>query len=152
MTYRQLQNTLLATALLAFFTGVGPAHAETPCAGDPAVEGTPGDDELEADTGVAVVFAGLAGDDELIGDTGDDKLCGGSGLDIIEGGDGVDEIFGGSGEDDLKGQGGKDQVYGESGNDEIDGGTEEDLQDGGTGFDVCKEDLTDTARLNCEAD
>ncbi|TCP61417.1 intein [Rhodovulum bhavnagarense] len=105
-------------------------------AGDGFVEGTAGDDLIDAaytgdpeedmiDAGDAIlpgeapdddiVLAGDGNDTVLAGE-GDDEVYAGTGIDEVEGGTGDDLIYGGSGADILDGQAGNDTIFGDGGN------------------------------------
>ncbi|CTQ34134.1 Hint domain-containing protein [Jannaschia rubra] len=123
---------------------------------DGIVEGTPGDDLIDADydgdpNGDFVdnddaLLPGEEGDDDIIlagdgNDTvlageGDDKVDAGAGDDSVEGGNGDDLIDGGEGDDALLGGAGDDTLLGGAGEDTLTGGDGTDLIDGGDGADV----------------
>ena len=91
------------------------------------VEGTEGEDGIEAPEGdTAVEIGGLGGDDEIRGSERGDLLRGGEGADRIEGEGGADEIRGGDGLDEAQGGGGADR---------IEGGRDADILEGGGGDD-----------------
>lgn len=133
------------------------------------IDGTPGRDILNGDTG-ADIINGFAGADVIIGDDGNDQLNGGRGADTILGGDGDDVIDGGhgadtaiggegddtinggrgrdnligeDGDDTINGGGGRDTILGGDGNDMIDGGAGRDNLNGGDGDDTIKAGLND---------
>ncbi len=133
---------------------------------DGIVEGTAGDDLIEAGTYLDdpegdvvdggdeflpgegpeddIILAGDGndtvnaglGDDEVYGEDGDDVLNGGAGDDYLSGGEGDDIISGGDGNDTLDAGQGADQLFGEDGDDLLLGGPGTDLLDGGTGNDT----------------
>ena len=90
------------------------------------VDGTAGDDSIDA------AYVDAQGDS--VGD-GNDTVLAGAGNDTVLGQGGDDEIFGGTGNDDLRGEGGSDTIFGEDGNDTLRGGGGADALDGGAGAD-----------------
>lgn len=95
------------------------------------------DDSIEAGGGNDSVVAG-AGDDTVWGgnDAGADTILGGAGNDLINGQGGNDSIDGGADDDSIAAGAGDDFVTGGSGNDSINGGIGTDTLDGGTGADL----------------
>ncbi len=75
----------------------------------------------------ALVTAGTAGSDNLIGDAGANTLSGLAGNDVIRGGDGADSLDGGADNDRIYGEDGNDTLIGGSGNDTLEGGNGVDL-------------------------
>ena len=92
------------------------------------IEGTDGDDFIDAGPDVQVTFAGDgadvvvgaehdqvifgdAGDDVLFGEGGDDHMQGDEGSDTLSGGDGADLLIGGQGADAIFGGAGDDSIY-----------------------------------------
>ncbi len=79
---------------------------------------------------------GTNGDDNIDAKAGDDIVSARGGRDVVFGGDGSDRISGGSGDDRLNGDGGliplsgNDTLLGESGNDRLNGQAGNDLIDG----------------------
>ena len=69
-------------------------------AGDDVVFGADHAQVIFGDDGADVIFA-EAGADQVHGDSGDDTLVGGAGGDLIVGGQGADVIFGGTGSDTI---------------------------------------------------
>lgn len=107
-------------------------------AGDAIAAGAaPDDDRIEAYGGDDRVFAGL-GDDDVFGGAGADTLFGGIGNDVVSGDDGADAVFGGAGEDRLFGGAGRDIVDGGAGADDLSGGAGNDILFGGTGGDTLR--------------
>jgi hypothetical protein len=86
-----------------------------------AIEGTPGDDIINAGNGPHVVF-GHDGNDSIDGGNGPDKLFGGNGADILVGGNGPDTLDGGLGIDSLSGGAGADILVWDAADSTIDGG------------------------------
>jgi hypothetical protein len=91
------------------------------------INGTRGNDEVDARHSVRGQPRPGGGEDTIFGFGGDDELNGLGGNDLIDGGTGDDELFGGSGDDDLRGG---------SGNDRLTGGVGIDVLAGGAGRDV----------------
>ena len=111
---------------------------EPDCTYDGTVEGTAGDDIIDADyegdpecdkidNGDAVLPGAAPNDDLVLAGDGDDTVLAG---------DGDDEVYGGDGDDDLSGDAGDDTLLGECGNDDISGGEGDDLVRGGGDDDV----------------
>lgn len=109
---------------------VTPPTPSEPTNGDDVLEGTAGDDEINALRGDDVVnglagndtLYGAKGDDILNGDEGDDLLFGGKGEDTLNGGQGNDLLYGGRGNDILNGDEGDDLLFGDRGADLLNGG------------------------------
>jgi len=127
-----LPATLQAGALEEIEAGAGVIDAEAVRSdyaptGSVEIEGTDGDDFIDAGLDVAVTFGG-AGDDVIFGadhdqvifgDAGDDVLFAEGGADQVHGDDGDDTLVGGDGADLLVGGQGADVVYGGAGDDTI---------------------------------
>ncbi|MFT5944279.1 MAG: Ca2+-binding RTX toxin-like protein [Yoonia sp.] len=104
---------------------------------DGTVEGTSGDDVIDAD------YAGdpdgdfVDNNDAILpGDVeNDDLIVAGAGNDFVLAGAGDDEVYGGSGDDTLCGQDGDDTLFGEAGNDILEGMNDDDVLFGGAGDD-----------------
>jgi hypothetical protein len=103
--------------------------------GNNTLQGTCGNDEIDALGGNDVVYGG-AGNDIIDGGAGNDKLYGGTGNDILYGGAGNDKLYGGTGNDILAGGAGNDRLYGGAGNDRLYGGSGNDILSGGAGRDT----------------
>ncbi|MFN6338975.1 MAG: calcium-binding protein [Cyanobacteriota bacterium] len=115
------------------------------------VEGTSGDDVLDATVGVATTINGGAGDDKITGNQfrgtynggpGNDFIHAGSGNENVNGDGGSDTLCGGEGADYLRGGEGNDMLYGgilpsdyqsyfEEGFDTLEGGPGDDYMAGG---------------------
>jgi Ca2+-binding RTX toxin-like protein len=104
-------------------------------AGDDELTGFEGADQLHGDEGNDTLLGGLD-DDILQGDDGNDLLLGGAGDDTLEGGEGVDDLSGDEDDDILLGGGGDDSLDGGAGDDRLTGGAGNDELTGGTGDDV----------------
>jgi len=121
-----------------------------------SVQGTAGDDQLQAGAGATSIDGG-AGNDTITGWAGGDVLRGGDGNDVIQGGSGFDDINGNKGDDNIDGGSGGDDwlvggqgndvitahaggniLYGNLGNDTLTGGSGAELIRGGQGDDVLK--------------
>ncbi|WP_210651232.1 hypothetical protein [Nocardioides sp. SYSU D00065] len=100
---------------------------EFDCAGDVAISGGGGRDDLR----------GAGGDDRLTGGGGNDRIAGRGGADVVRGGAGDDTMDGGEGRDDVRGGGGTDTLLGRAGADVLLGGGGRDRADGSTGRDRC---------------
>lgn len=101
----------------------------------PNLNGTSGDDLIEAiDDRDHRISAG-AGDDTLVGAGGDDHLVGGGHNDSLVGNDGDDTLIGGGHNDSLNGGAGNDRVIGGSGNDTIAASAGDDFIKGEDGID-----------------
>lgn len=97
--------------------------------GDPisfTIAGTPKDDNITGQPGIANTIAGNAGDDRisgrgkddfLLGNGGNDEIYGANGTDTLLGGGDDDMLYGGNGGDVLNGDKGSDILYGGNGND-----------------------------------
>jgi len=118
--------------------------SNAPNGSDGIVEGTSGDDRIDADyTGDpdgdriddGTAFSPTV-DDYAQGDDGDDTIFLGSGDDIGEGQDGDDRIFGGTGDDRLSGGSGNDTLVGGAGDDTLEGGSGHDTLAGNAGDDT----------------
>ncbi len=114
--------------------GLGHGYADCPpppCPdGDPTgqvqINGTTGDDVIEAEPTVESTIAGNEGndiiiggdyDDFLLGNSHDDDLYGGCGDDTLHGGRDSDLLYGGAGNDLLAGNLGSDHLWGDAGAD-----------------------------------
>ena len=128
---------------------------------DKHLEGTPGNDVIDALGGVDLVDAfggndrvclgpggtsapfegevarGGGGDDRLFGGPGRDYLSPGPGNDRANGDAGQDYLVGSDGEDTMLGGKGNDDVFGGRGNDVVRGGPGVDRVNGGQGTDAC---------------
>ena len=93
------------------------------------------DDIIDAGAGHDTVFAG-AGNDSVLGGSGDDILYGGAGDDVLSGGTGTNTLFGDGGNDSLTGGDDFDILVGGTGDDTIAAGGESDLIQGGSGNDT----------------
>ncbi len=105
------------------------------------VNGTQGDDTLNASNQANATINGEGGNDSIIGGLDDQTLNGGDGNDTIDGGfaagSGVsDSISGGAGDDNLIGANGADTINGDGNNDIIQGHGGADILSGGTGLDT----------------
>ncbi|TCR70565.1 glycerophosphodiester phosphodiesterase family protein [Bosea sp. BK604] len=83
--------------------------------------GTEGDDALQGTIGNDTINA-LGGDDTVFGGAGNDVIDGGAGDDELSGDDGNDVLKGGIGDDALIGGAGSDMLFGGEGDDALDGG------------------------------
>lgn len=108
------------------------------------MEGTEGDDYLEAGDGFNIFYGG-DGNDTLAGGKGVDFMYGGDGDDLLLGRNGVNVLFGGNGNDTiydgddgsyLSGGDGDDFLYGGGGADVLDGGAGNDYLQGDHGGDT----------------
>ena len=97
----------------------------------------PGDDVVVALGGNDTVFAG-GGDDSVDGGHDDDRLYGGEGDDALEGGAGQDILWGEAGADSLSGGEGGDTLKGGEGGDTLAGGEGADWLDGQADRDVIR--------------
>lgn len=102
---------------------------------DDTLEGSDGDDRINARIGDDDVY-GLGGDDSIRLGDGDDFASGGHGQDAIYGDSGSDVIYGEFGNDKIIGGTGSDRLYGGAGNDVLIGDQGSDLLFGGSGTDV----------------
>ncbi|MGP3971719.1 calcium-binding protein [Streptomyces sp. 6N223] len=115
-----------------------------------AVDGGPGDDEMDVNAatytvrgdagddrllGAASFMYGNDGNDHVIGGDRNEYLAGGTGHDYIEAGFGADVVFGNSGEDTIRGGRGDDEIYGGADPDLLYGNSGNDLLIGGGGHD-----------------
>jgi Ca2+-binding RTX toxin-like protein len=100
------------------------------------INGTRGNDEIDARHSVRGQPRPGDGDDIIFGFGGNDIIYGLGGNDDIDGGTGNDELFGGNGNDSLFGGSGNDELFGGAGNDELIGGSGNDELNGGAGFDT----------------
>ena len=103
------------------------------------INGTDGDDYLEASDGFNVFYGG----------DGEDTIAGGANIDIMYGGENDDTLLGRNGTNIMYGEGGNDKIYdgddssylsGGEGNDELYGGGGADVLDGGSGNDYLQGD------------
>lgn len=108
------------------------------------IEGTDGDDYLEAGNGFNIFYGG-EGDDTILGGDDIDFMYGGEGDDILYGGNGTNVMYGGAGNDIiydgddgsyLSGGDGDDMLYGGGGADVLDGGAGNDYLQGDHGNDT----------------
>ena len=102
------------------------------------INGTSGDDVIDATSAADTVNAG-AGNDTVYGYDGNDKLNGGAGDDYL---------YGGAGNDTITGDAGFDRMYGGDGNDLLVSkrGTGPDFFDGGAGIDRVSADFVKSRR------
>ncbi|GAA0653556.1 beta strand repeat-containing protein [Brevundimonas lenta] len=84
---------------------------------------------------MAIVSAGTAAADTIIGGNAGDTLRGGAGADLIQGGAGSDKLYGDDGDDRLEGGTENDVLDGGAGDDVIDGGSGSNQGFGGAGAD-----------------
>jgi Ca2+-binding RTX toxin-like protein len=124
----------------------GTAYADDITVGGAGVRiyGHEGSDIIRGD-GLAQIFSGEKGSDQLYGGGGLDRLYGGEGNDQLYGEDGNDDLFGdgtylldalGSGADRLDGGAGNDRLWGGAGDDILIGGAGEDTLNGEAGIDT----------------
>ena len=123
-----------------------------PIAPDYIVEGTGGDDTIDAgylgdpegdrvdaaDNATGTnddLIEAYGGNDSVAAGDGNDTVLGGAGNDSIDGGDGNDLLYGGADDDRLLGDAGDDTLDGGTGNDTLLGGADNDLLQGGAGDD-----------------
>jgi Ca2+-binding RTX toxin-like protein len=120
------------------FIGLGDGRPTATITGtsgsDSAINGTSGNDVIDALAGDDTVYAG-GGDDIISGREGNDFILGDADNDTIYGDEGNDDIYGFSGADDLLGGDGNDLLSGEAGADTLTGGQGVDSIYGGTGAD-----------------
>lgn len=152
--------TLLGVSPAALSTAEELASIGIPLGGDYIVEGTGGNDTIDAgylgDPEGDLVDAGdnaenddddrieaYGGDDLVEAGLGDDTVDAGSGNDVVEAGLGNDSVVAGDGDDTVQGLAGNDTVFGGAGNDLIDdeygpgtNGAGEDSFSGGAGNDT----------------
>ena len=108
------------------------------------VEGTDGDDYLDASDGFNIFYAGDGNDtvaggmniDFMYGGSGDDTLLGRNGTNIIYGEAGIDTIYDGDDSSYLNGGDDDDMIYGGGGADILDGGAGNDYLQGDHGNDT----------------
>lgn len=103
--------------------------------GDDIIYGKVGNDTLHGQGDDDTIY-GNGGSDVLRGNTGSDTLRGGRGSDFLYGGSGSDEVRGGNGSDTVDGDGGSDTLFGGNGADTLNGGTGNDTLTGGNGTDT----------------
>ena len=84
------------------------------------------------------VIEGTEGDDELDASDGFNIFYGRDGKDTIYGGENIDFMYGGSGNDKLLGRNGTNIMFGEDGNDTIEDGDHSSYLNGGSGNDILK--------------
>ncbi len=101
---------------------------------DHVVEGTPGDERIDADYAGDPEGDRVDANDAANG-SNDDVIEAGAGHDSVFAGLGDDTVFGGGDNDDLFGQAGHDHLFGETGDDRLFGGDGDDLLSGGEGAD-----------------
>jgi Ca2+-binding RTX toxin-like protein len=124
-----------------------------PATPDYIVEGTAGDDTIDASyagdpegddvdnndnlagTNADSIEAG-AGNDNISSGLGDDTIDAGIGNDTVFAGSGNDSVLGGDGNDTVFGFGDNDTILGGTGNDSLDGDSGSDSLDGGAGEDT----------------
>ncbi|MCT4554418.1 MAG: tandem-95 repeat protein [Pelagimonas sp.] len=102
---------------------------------DNNLNGTAGDDTIEAFGGNDIVNA-LAGADSVLAGDGNDSVNAGEGHDTVDGGAGNDTLLGGEGNDELSGGSEADTLHGDAGNDSLVGGAGNDSFQGGAGDDT----------------
>lgn len=108
------------------------------------IEGTDGDDYLEAGDGFNIFYGGEGNDtlaggkdmDFMYGGDGDDLLLGRNGVNVLFGGNGNDTIYDGDDGSYLSGGDGDDFLYGGGGADVLDGGAGNDYLQGDHGDDT----------------
>ncbi|WP_162059611.1 putative Ig domain-containing protein [Undibacterium sp. KW1] len=100
-----------------------------------AIDGTPGNDQLKAGEGDALIH-GRAGDDNITGGAGNDLIFGDDGNDTLRGGDGNDRLFGGEDDDFIEGGLGNNVLGGDYGNDTLIDGSGNGILLGGYGDDT----------------
>ncbi|MBI3726912.1 MAG: putative Ig domain-containing protein [Burkholderiales bacterium] len=100
-----------------------------------AIDGTPGNDQLNAGDGNARIH-GRAGDDSITGGIGNDLIFGDDGNDTLRGGDGNDRLFGGEDDDLIEGGLGDNVLGGDYGNDTLIDGNGKGILLGGYGDDT----------------
>ncbi len=108
------------------------------------IEGTDGDDYLEAGDGFNIFYGGEGNDtlaggkdmDFMYGGDGDDLLLGRNGVNVLFGGNGNDTIYDGDDGSYLSGGDGDDFLYGGGGADVLDGGAGNDYLQGDHGGDT----------------
>ncbi|SLN27803.1 Poly(beta-D-mannuronate) C5 epimerase 1 [Roseivivax jejudonensis] len=100
------------------------------------INGTAGDDTIEAAAGFDNIIAGNAGNDAIIGAALADVLLGNAGADTIRSGVGDDTLFGSEDADRLFGEAGDDALDGDLDDDWLFGGSGADTLTGGTGADI----------------
>lgn len=123
--------------------GISDLSFTIPPALDYVVEGTSGDDLIDAGylgdpEGDRVDNADAADgsqDDVIVAGDGHDTILAGDGNDSIEAGDGDDSVLGGDGDDTLRGGWGDDTLYGGEGDDQLEGLYGNDLIYAGAGND-----------------
>jgi len=112
---------------------------------DGTVEGTGGDDVIDAgymgdpqgdrvDNNDAVI--GVGDEDIIVAGAGNDQVFAGAADDTAYGGEGDDTLYGGAGNDTLSGDAGNDTLFGDAGADRLFGGTGADSISGGADADV----------------
>ncbi|ADL52178.1 calcium-binding protein [Clostridium cellulovorans] len=107
------------------------------------IEGTEGDDQINAYSDFDTKVEGRGGIDTILGDSGNDNFKGEGGNDILTGGSGNDVLDGGDGDDSLDGGQGDDLLVGGNGNDTINAGSGNDTLNGGSGNDTLSGDIGD---------
>ncbi|MEZ0226308.1 MAG: polysaccharide lyase family 7 protein [Alphaproteobacteria bacterium] len=100
-----------------------PTPSPSPTPTGTLMNGTSGNDTINADHDLNTAIYGGAGDDSIIGHDGNDLLYGQEGNDKIIGYWGNDLIDGGAGNDSLNGDVGDDTVIGGTGADTVTGGS-----------------------------
>lgn len=112
---------LLGLLGIGLIFGLSDSDDDAPAENENArIEGTDGDDLIDAGPGNDTVFAGPGddfvdagpGDDRVFGGDDDDLIVGAAGDDFLRGGSGDDMMFGGAGSDELNGDVGDDVLAG----------------------------------------
>ena len=125
ITLVRFQNTNAADFITNSFLPPYPLDGSTPVGQH--IVGTPGDDPN---------LQGTIGDDLIDALAGNDTVDAGAGSDIVNAGDGNDTVVSGTGNDQIFGGAGFDQLAGGSGDDTLDAGADGAAMDGGTGADI----------------
>jgi trimeric autotransporter adhesin len=108
-------TTISASQLAAL---LGASQSLTPSPNADLLNGTDGDDQLDALAGNDFVY-GNDGNDILAGGANDDQVHGGAGNDTLDGGAGMDTLHGDAGDDVLDGGDDNDQLFGDAGRDTL---------------------------------
>ncbi len=96
-----------------------------PATGSVEIEGTDGDDTIDANEDVEVAF-GEGGDDIILGAAHNQVIFGGEGDDVVFGKGGDDQLFGDEGDDTIVGGAGNDLIVSQVGADVLFGGSGDD--------------------------
>lgn len=149
LTHKETGETIsmpdfLTNPLNYNFVFEGESHTEGGLDDREVIEGTDGDDYLEAGDGFNIFYGGdgndtLAGGkdmDFMYGGDGDDLLLGRNGVNVLFGGNGNDTIYDGDDGSYLSGGDGDDFLYGGGGADVLDGGAGNDYLQGDHGDDT----------------